>query len=177
MTTLVGPSLFTRPALEVLILNSYMLSWQFRVAPILYSRLLCTGEDQHCADLCVQEQLTNITSQCHYLAFAWRHRWTMVMSQYYINKDRLWRWCEMSARWLFLVLCVFRAVNITYKNENNVWVTLNTDLFLTRQWYFRVTSDCCTSDNKLVFTVTHTLFFFSTPHLTVNRDLLWLTCR
>ena len=46
-----------------------------------YSQLLFTSEDRLCANLLMQEQSRNMTSQCQYLGFAWRHRSTVVMSQ------------------------------------------------------------------------------------------------
>ena len=42
-----------------------------------YSRLLFTSEDRLCANLRVQEQSTNMTSQCQCPTFAWRHRSTV----------------------------------------------------------------------------------------------------
>ena len=52
---------------------SYTLSREYRVVRNRYSRLLFTSEDRLCANLRVQEQSTNMTSQCQCLAFAWRH--------------------------------------------------------------------------------------------------------
>ena len=39
---------------------------------INHYRLLFASEDRLCANLCVQEQSTNMTSQCQYPMFAWR---------------------------------------------------------------------------------------------------------
>ena len=43
---------------------SYTLSREYRVVRYRYSRLLFTSEDRLCANLRVQEQSTNMTSQC-----------------------------------------------------------------------------------------------------------------
>ena len=48
---------------------SYTLSREYRVVRNRYSRLLFTSEDRLCANLRVQEQSTNMTSQCQYPAF------------------------------------------------------------------------------------------------------------
>ena len=61
---------------------SYTLSREYRVARNRYSRLLFTGEDRFCANLHVQQQLTNMTSQCQCRTFVWSHRSTVVTSQY-----------------------------------------------------------------------------------------------
>ena len=66
---------------------SYSLSREYRVARDRYSRLSFTSDDRFCANLCVQQQSTNMTS-CQYPMFEWRHRPTVVTSQYYIRKDR-----------------------------------------------------------------------------------------
>ena len=60
---------------------SYTLSREYRMVRNRYSRLLFTSEDRLWANLHVQEQLTNMTSQCQCLAFAWRHRSTVMTSQ------------------------------------------------------------------------------------------------
>ena len=70
---------------------SYTLSREYRVMINRYSRLLFTSEDRLCANLRVQEQSTNMTSQCQYLAFAWRHRSTVVTPQCQVRKDLPWR--------------------------------------------------------------------------------------
>ena len=49
---------------------SYTLSREYRVVRDRYSRLLFTSEDRLCANLLLQEQPTNITSQCQCLTFA-----------------------------------------------------------------------------------------------------------
>ena len=61
---------------------SYTLSREYRVMRYRYSRLLFTSEDRICANLRVQEQSTNMTSQYQCPTFAWRHRSTVVTSQY-----------------------------------------------------------------------------------------------
>ena len=43
---------------------SYTLGREYRVMRNRYSRLLFTSEDRLCANLHVQEQSTNMTSQC-----------------------------------------------------------------------------------------------------------------
>ena len=43
---------------------SYMLNREYRVVRNRYSRLLFTSEDRLCTNICVQEQPTNMTSQC-----------------------------------------------------------------------------------------------------------------
>ena len=58
-------------------LFSYTLSREYR-----YSQLLFTSEDRLCTNLRVQEQSTNMTSQCQCPTFAWRHGSTVVTSQY-----------------------------------------------------------------------------------------------
>ena len=70
---------------------SYTLGREYRVMRNRYSRLLFTSEDRLCANLRVQEQSRNMTSQCQYLAFAWRHRSTVVTSQCEVRKGRPWR--------------------------------------------------------------------------------------
>ena len=60
---------------------SYTLSREYRVVRSWYSRLLFTSEDRLCANLRVQEQSTNMTSQCQCLAFAWLHRSVVMTSQ------------------------------------------------------------------------------------------------
>ena len=60
---------------------SYTLRREYRVVRSRYSRLLFTSEDRICANSRVQEQSTNITSQCQCLAFAWRHRSVVMTSQ------------------------------------------------------------------------------------------------
>ena len=64
------------------ILLYYTLSSEYRVVRNRYSWLLFTSEDRLCANLRVQEQLGNMTSQCQCPTFAWRHRTTVVTSQY-----------------------------------------------------------------------------------------------
>ena len=65
-------SLFT--VTHALFLISYTLNREYRVAGNRYSRMLFTSEDRFHSNLNVQEQSTNMTSQCMYLALAWRHR-------------------------------------------------------------------------------------------------------
>ena len=62
-------------------LLSYTLSREYRVVRDRYSGLLFTSEDRLCAKWRVQEQSTNMTSQCQYSTFAWRHRSTVVTSK------------------------------------------------------------------------------------------------
>ena len=64
---------------------SYTLSREYRVMRYRYSRLLFTSEDRLCANLRVQEQSTNMTSQCQCPTFAWRHRSTVKI----LNQKRL----------------------------------------------------------------------------------------
>ena len=73
------------------ILYSWMLSRGYQVVRNWYSLLLFTSEDRFCANLSAQEQLTNMTSQYQYLAFAWHHRSTVAMSQCYVSNDRPWQ--------------------------------------------------------------------------------------
>ena len=70
---------------------SYTLSHEYRVARYRYSRLLFTSEDRLCANLRVQWQKTNMTSQYQYFAFAWRHRSIVVTSQCSVRKGRPWQ--------------------------------------------------------------------------------------
>ena len=67
---------------------SYTLCREYRVVRNRYSRLLITCKDRLCANLHVQERSTNITLQCQYLAFTWRHRSPMMTPQCYVRKDR-----------------------------------------------------------------------------------------
>ena len=60
---------------------SYTLRREYRVVINRNSRLLFTSENRLCANLRVKEQLTHVTSQYQYLAFAWRHRSAVVTSQ------------------------------------------------------------------------------------------------
>ena len=64
-----------------LIRCSCTLSREYWMARNRYSQLLFTGEDHLCANLRAQEQMTNMTSQCQYFTFAWRHKYTVVTSQ------------------------------------------------------------------------------------------------
>ena len=66
---------------------SYMLRREYRVVRSRYSRLLFTSEDRLCANSRVQEQSTNMTSQCQCLAFAWRLRSVVMTSQSLVKKD------------------------------------------------------------------------------------------
>ena len=68
--------------INIAITISYTLSREYRVVRYRYSRLFFTSEDRLCANLRVQEQSTNMTSQCQCPTFAWRHRSTVVTSQY-----------------------------------------------------------------------------------------------
>ena len=61
---------------------SYTLGREYRVLRNWYSRLLFTSEDRLCANLRMQEQSTNMTSQCQCPTFAWLHTSTVVTSQY-----------------------------------------------------------------------------------------------
>ena len=61
---------------------SYTLSHEYWLVRNRYSRLLFTNEDRLCANLPVQEKSTNMTWQCQCLAFTWRHRSTVMTSQY-----------------------------------------------------------------------------------------------
>ena len=64
----------------LLYISSYVYSTQ-RIADWCQLPLF-TSEEQLCANLRVQEQSTNIMSQCHYLAFTWGHRSTVVPSHW-----------------------------------------------------------------------------------------------
>ena len=66
---------------------SYMLNHEYRVARNRYSQLLFTSEDCFCANLHVQQQSANMTSQCQYPTFVCHHRSTVVTSQYLVRKD------------------------------------------------------------------------------------------
>ena len=79
-----------KPGPSFNIKTSYKLSHEYRVKRNRYSWLLFTSEDRLCANLHVQEQLTNMTSQCQCFAFAWRHR-SFVMTQIICDDtDHLW---------------------------------------------------------------------------------------
>ena len=60
---------------------SHTLSREYRLVRSRYSRLLFTCERRLCANLRMQKQSRNITSQCLYLGVAWSHRSTLLMSQ------------------------------------------------------------------------------------------------
>ena len=84
------PAVFQTSMIKrVIITNSYTLSCEYRVVRNPYSWLFFTSEDCLCTNLRVQEQLTNMTSQCGYPMFAWRHRSTVVKSQCWVRKDCL----------------------------------------------------------------------------------------
>ena len=80
MDVIAFPSSIVNASLMTLI--PYVLSREYRVARNRYSRLLFTCEDRFCAQLCVQKQSTNMTSQCQYPTSVWCHRSTVVTSQY-----------------------------------------------------------------------------------------------
>ena len=82
--------------------NFYTLIREYRVVRNRYSRLLFTSEGRFCANLRVQEQLMNMTSQCHYPCSRdvtdqrwWRHN---VKSENTVFSDN----GKMSDRWLFV---------------------------------------------------------------------------
>ena len=71
------------------------------------SWLLFTSEDRLSANWLMQQQSMNMTSQCQYPTFAWRHRSTVVHHNAKSKKTVLSENCKMSDWWLFLVeLCV-----------------------------------------------------------------------
>ena len=67
---------------------SYTLGCEYWVPRNWYSWLLFTSEDCFPANLCMQQQSANMTSLCQYPTFMWRHRSTVVTSQYWVRKDR-----------------------------------------------------------------------------------------
>ena len=85
-------ALIARPiTMQACKLISHTLSREYRVAGYWYSRLLFTSEDRLCANLRVQWQSTNMTSQYQFLAFAWRHRSIVVTSQCWVRKCHPWQ--------------------------------------------------------------------------------------
>ena len=72
---------------DVVMTFSYSLSREYRVVRNRYSRLLFTSEDRLCANLRVQEQSTNMTSQYQYPTFTW------PAPNHYLN------WCCNSVNW------------------------------------------------------------------------------
>ena len=88
-------------SLVLMLLFSCTLSREYRVVRNRYSRLLFTSEDRLCANLRVREQSMNTTSQCQCLAFAWRHRSTVMTSQCQVRKDHPWRQWR-NGQWLFV---------------------------------------------------------------------------
>ena len=72
--------------LVFIIYFSYTLSCEYRVVRNWYSQLLFTSEDRVCANLRVQEQSTNMTSQCQCLAFARSHKSTVI--RHNINSEK-----------------------------------------------------------------------------------------
>ena len=95
----------------------YALGREYGVMKNRYSRLLFTSEDRLCANLRVQEQSTNMVSQCLYLAFAWRHRSNVVTSQCQFRKDRPWRQLQNERS-----MIVFRKKNVlrTYNSVQEI---------------------------------------------------------
>ena len=137
-----------------IIVYSYTLSREYRVLRNRYSRLLFTSEDRLCANLCVLEQSMNITSQCQCLAFAWRHRSTVMTSQCQVRKDRPWRqWRNRRS----MIVCS-GTVCSRYKIAWGVLPMIFTRDFVTRENHWQITPLVA---KKSLFTVTHALFFIS----------------
>ena len=98
---------------------SYTLSREYRVVKNRYSRLLFTSEHRLCANLRVQEQSTNMTSQCQCLAFIWRHRSTVMT----VPSDN----GEMSDRSLFAAERYVQNIKQRVRNKiihSLPWITI-----------------------------------------------------
>ena len=106
---------------------SYTLSREYRVAGYRYSRLLFTSEDRLCANLRVQWQLTNMTSQYLFLAFAWRHRSIEVTSQCWVRKCHPWQQWRNELSMIIFSGFVCSWHKIACKKWNNTFVTVNND--------------------------------------------------
>ena len=74
--------------LNYLINISFTLSREYRLVKNRYSLLLFTRTWRFPLCQFVQEQSTNMTLWCQYLPFVWRHRSTVVTSQFSARKDR-----------------------------------------------------------------------------------------
>ena len=126
-----GCALFPQDMHKSVTINyiSYKLSREYRVVRNRYSRLLFTSEDRLCANFCVLEESMNITSQCQCLAFAWRHRSTVMTSQCLVRKDRPWR--QWRNGWSMIVCSgtVCSRYEIAWKKWNNTFVTVNKDFW------------------------------------------------
>ena len=121
--------------------------------------LLFTSEDRLCANLCVQEQSTNITSQCQYLTFAWRHRSTVVTSLATMAKSVIYN-CFSG------IVCLGHVRKHVRSKIIHLlpWITLLgssrdstisfTRDFVTRENYRQIAS---LATQKSLFTVTHAL--------------------
>ena len=93
---------------------SYTLNPEYRVVRNRYTRLLFTSEFHLCANLCVQEQSTNMTSQYQYPTFAWRHGSTAETSEKFVLfSDN----GETSDRWLFLAELWVRGIKYIVRNK------------------------------------------------------------
>ena len=150
---------------------SYTLSRDNRVVKNRYLRLLFTSEDRFCANLHVQKQSTNMTSQCQYPKFAWRQRSTVVTSHYWVRKNcPRQQWQNQQLHNCCSVLCV---QDIKYRSKNKIihsplitilghsWCDLPmifTLDFVTRENHWQIAS---LVTQKSLSTVSHALFFMS----------------
>ena len=119
---------------------SYTLSHEYLLVKKRYSRLLFTSEDRRCANLRVQEQSTNMTSQCLYPTFAWRH-WSTVST----SKEEVRNKLIHSLPWI--------------KMFGHSWCNLPmifTSDLVTRENYWQIAS---LVTEKSLFTATHALFY------------------
>ena len=70
--------------------------------------------------------------QYQYLAFAWRHRSTVVTSQCKVVKDRPCRQWRNERSMIVLSECVYSGHKIMYKKWNKVWLS-GIAIFVTRE--------------------------------------------
>ena len=150
---------------------SYTLIREYRVERNRYSWLLFTSEDRLYVNLRVQEQLTNMISQCQYFTFTWRHKSSVVMSQCFKSeKTVLGNNCEMSDRLFFFSGIVCSGHKRSKIIHSLPWITIFGHLWrdlpmisicdFTRENHWQITSLM----TKKIIMITHALFFiYFTP--------------
>ena len=137
----------------IMFIDIHALNREYRVVGNRYSRLLFTTEDQHCANLRVQDnrqiwrQNGTTSRSCDVTDHLWwRHN---AKSDNTVLGDN----GEISDRWLFLVDLYVRGIEYSVKNTiiyGLPWIPI-----LSHVTRFG-------NDKKSVFTVTHTLLFIYT---------------
>ena len=111
---------------------SYMLSCEYRVLRNQYLHLLFTSEDRLCANLRMQEQSTNMTSQCQYPTLAWCHRSTVVTSQCNAKSEKTILSDNYEIRVIFsrIVCSGYSCIIPYFLNENGFLFKFHWSLFL-----------------------------------------------